>query len=215
MWSLLPEDFADLKTLDGLATLHAEVLADELLVLFVLARVKLGRLVVLPLRMLFGEAVRDNLTTHEPDAHDLPLALCAHDGQLTEGVLRGVLRSGVEAIEQVVELVLLVRFLVVHDVVFDLPEGPALPVQLLEELVDAGAGLVLAVAVEGLEVVKAERRRRQGSHVVLRLLILLCGGRSGLLLRLLLFRGLRLLNSRGLQRLGAELDSTLHTSDGF
>lgn len=144
------------EALDLVALSSAEVSANERIVLLVVARIQLLLVVVLELIVALCEAVGELLgAAHKPETANLQLGLFTEDTHTTESVLAGVLGSGKEATEQVRDIVELLT-LAFQDIVLEMPEAPAFPIEHLVELVHSLTLLVLVVDEEGLEVVQVE-----------------------------------------------------------
>lgn len=160
--------------------------------------------------MLLRETIGNFLATEEPAAHDLELWLFAEDGHTTEGVFASMLGSVHETIHQVIRDMLLISFTLIN-VVVEVPEGPAIPVEHFIEGVNTLSFLVLVVHVERLEIVEIERGLWQGLDVVTLWLWLLflwfcCWG----WLWLLFFLSLGVGDSHLLHWLGSKMNSSLN-----
>lgn len=207
----MPRDGLDLSAVGNAALLSTPELSDEGDVGFVI-QIELAVLVVFELRMVDG-LLGDSGTTEEPDALDFKRWLLTSDAHSCESMLS----EGVEALKETLEEVLgLVHNLTLALVLFVLeePHGITLAVELLEKLVNCGAGLVGVVHEEGLEVEKVEGRFGKGVQWVLFLLFLLFVV-LGLGLHNGLGGNLLLLNlDEGLEGLGGSLDHTVGLHNG-
>ena len=168
------------------AVLGAEELSAELLVSLV-GHVHFAGAHVLELRVV-NALLRNDLATDEEDTSNLEGWLSAEHADLTEGVLAEVVKTLKETFEEVSKLIL-DGTLVANLLVVEEPEGVALKIDLVHELIEALARLIGDVDVISLEVEEIEGAGRQKVEWVTFLLGLLSGlglGSSSLGLGLLL-----------------------------
>ena len=168
------------------AVLRAEELSAELLVSLV-GHVHFAGAHVLELRVV-NALLRNDLATDEEDTSNLEGWLSAEHADLTEGVLAEVVKTLKETFEEVSKLIL-DGTLVANLLVVEEPEGVALKIDLVHELIEALARLIGDVDVISLEVEEIEGAGRQKVEWVTFLLGLLSGlglGSSSLGLGLLL-----------------------------
>ena len=168
------------------AVLRAEELSAELLVSLV-GHVHFAGAHVLELRVV-NALLRNDLASDEEDTSDLEGWLSAEHADLTEGVLAEVVKTLKETFEEVSKLIL-DGTLVANLLVVEEPEGVALKIDLVHELIEALARLIGDVDVISLEVEEIEGAGRQKVEWVTFLLGLLSGlglGSSSLGLGLLL-----------------------------
>ena len=168
------------------AVLGAEELSAELLVSLV-GHVHFAGAHVLELRVV-NALLRNDLASDEEDTSDLEGWLSAEHADLTEGMLAEVVKTLKETFEEVSKLIL-DGTLVANLLVVEEPEGVALKIDLVHELIEALARLIGDVDVVSLEVEEIEGAGRQKVEWVTFLLGLLSGlglGSSSLGLGLLL-----------------------------
>jgi len=143
----------DSLTIDFIGVLSTPESTDKVFILFD-SQVQLASLVVLELRVVDG-LLRNASAAPQPDTFDLEVGLVAEDQVPGEAVLAEVVEALQEPIAEVVcDVELLALALVL--VVVEEPQGEAVGVELLLELLDARALLVLDVDEESLEVEEVE-----------------------------------------------------------
>lgn len=213
--SFVPLEGLAFHTVHHITNFTTEELSDELIVSLVVSWVKLFGFIVLELRMLLGKTIWDLLSSEEPETFDLELWLLTEDSLSGEGIFGSVFGSVQETVHQVVGNVFLVSLTFI-DVVMEMPERPAIPIEHFVPGINTFSLHVLMVDEEGLEVIKVERSWWEGLDVVLLLLLNFLWGSSWLwCLGLLLW--LFLLNNEveTLHWFGAHLNVTADLLDGW
>ena len=202
----------------SLALLGTPMLSNQLLILWII-EVHLAWSTVLKLWVINGLLWQHSASEAE-NTPDVEVWLSTNHVELTKGMLSEVVESLEESSEQVLKLVqnlsLATELLVAH-----IPEGVALRVELLSELVHGAASLVWVVDIEGLEVEEVPWGWWEGIEWVAFLLLLLSWlGGSGWLWCLLLLLLLGLCSLRlslkfvWLEWLGTWLNEAKDPSEG-
>jgi len=191
-----------------------EELSDEFIVSLVVSWVKLFGNIVLKLCVFLGKTIWDLLSSEEPDTLDLELWFLTEDSLSSEGIFGSVFSSVQETVHQVVGNVFLVSLTFI-DVVMEMPERPAIPIEHFVPGINTFSAHILMVDEEGLEVIEVERSWWKRLDVVLLLLL------NNLLLNwlwcFLLLCWLFLLNNEveALHWFGAHLNVTADLLDGW